>query len=155
MSAVVVNVNVLPPKTIENEVAAPTCSCKPIPHPKKLPNSAKVQVCIAKDGLVGLVHFEFAGLLSTDDLPALEEIAKSIPKYLRGVDVVIVSGRMPIWAAVNVAHAIMHLYKALALYDPKLGGGVVAVTHHPAYPVGKVIPLTACLQQALSNVPTP
>ena len=38
-----------------------------------------------------------------------------------------------------LAHAVSHVYGAVAVYDPKLDGYVVAVSHDPEYPVGALI----------------
>lgn len=53
---------------------------------------------------------------------------------------VIISGRMPIWLACSLVH---HYHPALwvATFDPRLGGGIVVMTHIPDVSVGSIIPL--------------
>lgn len=38
-----------------------------------------------------------------------------------------------------IAHAIGHLYGAIAVYDPKIPGYLVSISHHPQYAVGDII----------------
>jgi CRISPR-associated protein Csx3 len=50
-----------------------------------------------------------------------------------------VNGPASMPVAFTLAHAVAHVYGAVAVYDPKLGGYVVAITHHPGYPLGMLI----------------
>ena len=42
--------------------------------------------------------------------------------------------------AMALAHAVAHLYGYVACYDPKLKGYVVAISHHPHYRPGELLP---------------
>ena len=42
--------------------------------------------------------------------------------------------------AMALAHAVAHLYGYVACYDPKLKGYVVAISHHPGYHPGQLLP---------------
>jgi hypothetical protein len=59
---------------------------------------------------------------------------------VRGGSAAIVSG-MPVWAIVTVALKVKNLFGAIAVYDPKSGGGVVVHTTTPKHKVGTVLPL--------------
>jgi len=50
-----------------------------------------------------------------------------------------VTGAMSLPMAFAVAHATAHLYGAVAVHDPKLAGDVVAISHDPALPVGRLL----------------
>jgi CRISPR-associated protein Csx3 len=43
-------------------------------------------------------------------------------------------------AAMALAHAVAHLYGYVACYDPKLQGFVVAISHHPDFRPGQLLP---------------
>lgn len=49
-------------------------------------------------------------------------------------------GPMSIPAAVAVAHSVGHLFGYVACFDPKLEGFVVAISHHPDFKPGQLIP---------------
>ena len=53
---------------------------------------------------------------------------------------IILSGRMPVWAMCAAAHAA-HPAAFVATFDPRLGGGVVAMSHTPGVSVGDIMPL--------------
>ncbi len=50
-----------------------------------------------------------------------------------------VTGAMSLPMAFAVAHATAHLYGAVAVHDPKLLADVVAISHDPALPVGRLL----------------
>ena len=54
----------------------------------------------------------------------------------------IIEGAIPIWLGQAVAAHYLHRVPAVAFYDPRLGGGVVAATHTSDVGVGELIPLT-------------
>ena len=49
-------------------------------------------------------------------------------------------GPMSIPVAVAVAHAVGHLFGYVACFDPKLEGFVIAISHHPDFKPGQLIP---------------
>ncbi len=87
-----------------------------------------VSVAVARNG----------GVLTPEDLPALvSAVEKNVPdKAYQGL--VVVSGRLPVWAFAAVVHAL-HPSKAVATFDPRLGGGVVVESHTTEYSVGQVV----------------
>jgi CRISPR-associated protein Csx3 len=59
---------------------------------------------------------------------------------LPGGTLLCINGPMSIPVAFVIAHRVAHLYGAIAVYDPKLGGKyVVSISHDPAYPVGQLL----------------
>ena len=50
-----------------------------------------------------------------------------------------INGPASLPVAVVIAHAVTHLYGAVAVWDPKLGKYVVSVSHNPAFSVGDLI----------------
>lgn len=66
---------------------------------------------------------------------ALEGIA------LPGGRLALVNGRISVAGAMALAHHLAHLYGAVAMFDPKLGGHIVTISHDPAHKVGEVIRL--------------
>ena len=50
-----------------------------------------------------------------------------------------INGRASVPVAFTIAHGVAHLFGAVAVFDPKLGKYVVAISHDPAYPVGQLV----------------
>jgi CRISPR-associated protein Csx3 len=50
-----------------------------------------------------------------------------------------INGPASIPVAFLIAHKVAHLYGAIAVYDPKLAGYVVCITHNPTYKLGDLI----------------
>jgi CRISPR-associated protein Csx3 len=88
-----------------------------------------------------LVSFELPkGPISPDDLRG---IAHRAPKATPKLGVVL-SGRGPIWLYVCLAH-IYHPSSWVAIFDPRLGSGIVVATHVPSVKVGDTVPLEGIL----------
>lgn len=68
-----------------------------------------------------------------------EKACEMLPKEQLYGKVLKVNGPASMPVAFTIAHAFSHLVPAIAVYDPKLGGYVVAITHSPDYKVGDVI----------------
>ncbi len=58
---------------------------------------------------------------------------------LAGGPVIKIYGPASVPVAVTIAHAVAHLYEAVAVFDPKLGKYVVSVSHGTAYQAGDLI----------------
>lgn len=80
------------------------------------------------------------GVVSVEDLPRLvEQVSHLLPKL--GEQVVILSGRMPVWVFATCVHSL-HPTRGVATFDPRLNAGVVVARHHDTCPeVGALIPL--------------
>ncbi|WP_256874863.1 CRISPR-associated protein Csx3 [Nostoc sp. C052] len=50
-----------------------------------------------------------------------------------------INGSQSIPVAYHIAHKVSHLYGAIAIFDPKLSGYVVSITHDPEYKLGTVL----------------
>ena len=87
------------------------------------------------------IHISLSGLIETSEIPKVVKEVKKVEKRKSVVGKpVIISGRLPVWLYVAVAD-IFHPHRWIATYDPRIGGGVVAVTHDPKTKIGEVIPV--------------
>jgi CRISPR-associated protein Csx3 len=64
--------------------------------------------------------------------------AKAVVSDICG-HVVRINGPASLPVAVALSHVWVHVTKAIAVFDPKLGQYVVAVSHDPAFVVGQLI----------------
>lgn len=70
----------------------------------------------------------------------VKEVSESLKASpLPGGPLLKINGPASLPVAVVIAHATVHLYGAVAVWDPKLGKYVVAVSHHPDFAVGDLI----------------
>jgi hypothetical protein len=51
----------------------------------------------------------------------------------------LITGKASLPVSYVLAHHLAHYHKALGVFDPKLDGFVIVVTHDRNYPLGKVI----------------
>jgi len=73
------------------------------------------------------------GVMSPGDLGSLDIPATDATQGI------VISGRGPIWLYAALVHHL-HIHRWVACYDPRLGGAVVVMRHHPAAPpVGSVV----------------
>ncbi len=78
------------------------------------------------DAIVRDADAQLAALIAAGELPG--------GKLLR------INGPMSMPVAFAIAHRVGHLYGAIAVYDPKLGGKyVVSICHDPDYVVGMLL----------------
>jgi CRISPR-associated protein Csx3 len=61
---------------------------------------------------------------------------------LRGGDLLKIDGRIPVLVSYVIAHHVAHLYRAIAISDPRLNAYVVAISTAAEYPVGSRINFT-------------
>lgn len=78
------------------------------------------------------IHFELNGILAPEDLRSV------IPPRVNGGKGVVISGRGPIWLYSYLTH-FYHPTRFVAVYDPRVCGGVIVETHTRDYEVGDVI----------------
>jgi len=76
-------------------------------------------------------------MICRDAARQLEELISS--GVLAGGPVIKINGPASLPVAVVIAHAVSHLYEAVAVFDPKLGKYVVSVSHGPELKVGDLI----------------
>ncbi len=70
-------------------------------------------------------------------VPAAIEAIKALK--LTGGNVVKFNGPASLPVAMALAHHVAHLYGVVAVFDPKLGKYVVAISHDPTYSPGDFI----------------
>lgn len=73
-----------------------------------------------------------------------DEIVQSIVRQLealplRGGRLVTFDGQISVAGAIALGHRLAHLYAAVAMFDPKMQGFIVAVSHDPEFAVGQLI----------------
>jgi len=59
---------------------------------------------------------------------------------LEGGELVLLNGPASLPVACAIAHGVSHLFKAVAVFDPKMAGYVVGVSHDENRPIGTVVP---------------
>jgi CRISPR-associated protein Csx3 len=70
----------------------------------------------------------------------VKEVAQSLKDApLPGGPLLKINGPASLPVAVVIAHATVHLYGAVAIWDPKLGKYVVSVSHNPDFNIGDLI----------------
>lgn len=65
---------------------------------------------------------------------------------LQGGKMALLNGPASLPVATVLTHRLAHIYGVLAVWDPKMSGYVVAVSHDPAFHVGDVIPGTEVVE---------
>ena len=58
---------------------------------------------------------------------------------LKGGGLLRVNGKASLPVAMMIAHAVSHRYGAVAMFDPKIQGYIVAISHDPRWSVGDVL----------------
>ena len=87
-----------------------------------------------------ILHIDLSGNLDLNRLNDLLDICeKNLPSG--GVEGVILSGRLPVWAFVALAH-LYHPRPFVATFDPRIGGAVVCESHINNVNVGDLIPVS-------------
>ncbi|PSB58758.1 CRISPR-associated protein Csx3 [Chamaesiphon polymorphus] len=72
----------------------------------------------------------------------IDRLIKS--KQIRGGKLLKITGRQSIPVAYTICHQVAHLYGAIAIFDPKIGGKgidayIVVISHSPGYQVGQIL----------------
>lgn len=58
---------------------------------------------------------------------------------LKGGKLILLNGPASLAVVATITHHVAHLYGAVAVFDPKLGGYVVVISHDPGFRVGDVL----------------
>lgn len=82
------------------------------------------------------------GIIGIDDIPDFIELIKNYTNVAIG-NVVILSGRMPIWLYGILIH-YFHPTKALAVFEPRMNCGIVIASHDKNYKIGDLIYTNDC-----------
>ena len=75
---------------------------------------------------------------NTDLAQLVSKATYEIPSELHG-SVALITGKASLPISYGLAHNLAHYHTAVAVYDPKLQGFVVAITHDPRYTLGLLI----------------
>lgn len=101
--------------------------------------SNEIQFKIERKENCTILAFELptSGVVTPEDLRKI-----SIDPVSEGIcgSLVIISGRGPIWLYCALSH-MLHPCKGVAIFDPRIGGGIVTQSHSPEFTVGDIIPL--------------
>ena len=92
----------------------------------------KIKFDIKEEEDWNVLLFELDGSLVPDDLKSIN------PPRLKGTKGVVLSGRGPIWLYGFLVHHY-HPTKFLAIFDPRIDGGIIIESHAPDYQVGEVL----------------
>jgi len=78
---------------------------------------------------------------NNDIVPVVAKMLQGMieKKELAGGPLLKVNGAASLPVAVVIAHAVLHLYETVAIFDPKLSKYVVSVSHGPSSKVGDLI----------------
>jgi len=69
----------------------------------------------------------------------LVQFVKDNAPEIKGIPLLKVNGPASLPVAAVLIHKYAHTVGSIAVFDPKLGGYVVSVSHNPEYKVGDVI----------------
>jgi len=90
-----------------------------------------------------LIKVELKEPINPIDVIELNKNVEERIKKLRNMDLVVLSGRLPIWAYASLTHKLSHLVKIVCIYDPKLNNKAVIVSSHSkAAREGEIIELS-------------
>lgn len=79
------------------------------------------------------------GSASDNDLKVKDAKAQ-LDEMALGGNLVLLNGPASLPVACTIAHAVCHLFGGVAVFDPKMAGYVVAISHGDKFTVGQVIP---------------
>lgn len=88
---------------------------------------------------VVLLKIGFGEQQATNDVIVKDAQAQCVQLGDIGGKLCLLNGPASLPVAFVLCHHLAHRFGAVAVFDPKLGGYVVAVSHDPDNPVGKVI----------------
>jgi len=102
-----------------------------------------------------ILHIELSAPLRPEQLPTLGSSVVAVLAQEGVPPVLCISGRMPIWAHLAIAHEVQHLVPVISVFDPKLRSCVIVSSHRPEYAVGQQIPVPdELLRELLSPSPS-
>ena len=86
-----------------------------------------------------ILRLSFGRPASTDEI--VRDIAQAVSKLDlgSGFDAVWVNGPAPVAGSYVLAHVLAHVAGTVGVFDPKVGGYIVAISHG-GLPVGQVVP---------------
>ncbi len=97
-----------------------------------------IRFSIRKSNDVALVEFELTRNLTPEDLKSIEVPDPVKEKFSHMI--VVLSGKGPVWLYSYITH-MYHVVKVFAVFDPRIGKGIVTASHTPEYSPGDLIDL--------------
>ena len=90
-----------------------------------------------------MLRLAFGDEPASNDAIILEvkETIKSM--NLQGGPLVLLNGPASLPVAVTIAHAVVHIFGAVGVFDPKMAGYVISTAHGGEYGEGNFIPASA------------
>ena len=79
------------------------------------------------------------GAPAQNDVIVRDAVAAVAALNLQGGKLVRLNGPASLPVACAIAHAVGHIFSAVAVFDPKMSGYVVAISHNPEILVGTII----------------
>lgn len=105
---------------------------------------------LRRDDMV-VLHISLARPITVEESKHIVEAVNALRHELARADLVAISGRGPIWMYGKLLHALLHVTRAVAFYDPKVGFVIVA-SHTPQYQDMQVIPVPEDLASELNQL---
>lgn len=93
-------------------------------------------VDIDEDGTLLRTRF---GETATGDAVVRDAYAGLGALNLKGGGLLRINGPASLPVAMVIAHAVSHRYGAIAMFDPKIQGYIVSISHDPKWAVGDVL----------------
>lgn len=95
---------------------------------------------LEEDGAGPLLRIDF-GETAKGDAVVRDAVAALDGIAFPGGELLRINGPASLPVAMAIAHVTGHRYGAIATYDPKIPGYIVAISHDPAYAVGDLLPV--------------
>lgn len=113
-----------------------------------------VTVATEPQTTVTILHIVLRKALEPSDIKYLIEAVKKLQKYFEG-ELLILSGRGPIWMHMTLGHELGHVFRALAVLDPKLRGAVVVASHTRMIEKGQIVKLPSDVLERITQLESP
>lgn len=93
---------------------------------------------VEEDADGAVLHTSF-GETATGDAVVRDAYTGLGTLNLKGGRLLRINGPASLPVAMVIAHAVSHRYGAIAMFDPKIQGYIVAISHDPEWAVGDVL----------------
>ena len=90
---------------------------------------------------IHILHITWKRHIDVTEIAELVDRIIDNTRELDGDSILVLSGRLSFWLYVIISHTLMQKYIAVAVFDPKLRGAVICISHVPSLSVGAVISL--------------
>ncbi len=97
-----------------------------------------IRFSIRREGNVAIIEFQLTRNLTPEDLKSMDIPDPVSDKFSHMI--VVLSGKGPVWLYSYLTH-LYHVVKVLAIFDPRIGKGIVTASHTPEYAPGDLIEL--------------